>query len=169
MGPFISPALHFSQEVKSILVSGIWLQLTENTIQTDPKIKGGHWLVEHPGKAGCWGSKDATRIQLSPLPGCAFLQVGLILKLHMMKNTCLKLQIPGSQGSKSTKKESLFPEVWTKVHSLILKEPARVVSTPDQSQCLGRLQFTDALEFDSPVHPRYQRWSQPHSNQMDWE
>lgn len=160
-GAFISPALSFSREVRGAPLSGISRQLMENTNQTDPRINPGHWLHNHAEKAD---SRDSNCCHQGPALSTSWLYFPpgwLHTPAAHDKEHLSRVQVPGPQGSKSTRKESLFPEMRTQVQSLTPKEPAKVTSTPEQSQCLGRLGFTGLLESDPPVHPRYQRGSQP--------
>ena len=115
----------------------------------------GLWSIQ-----GGWvqGLRGGPMAQLASLPGCAFLQTGLIHELPVMKYTCQSSKhLLGPLGTKSTRKEkvSFSLKCEPQSRSWFSKNP-RVKSTPEQSQCLGRLGFPDPLDFDAPVPIRNQ-------------
>ena len=97
-------------------------------------------------------------MQLASLPGCAFLQTGLIHELPVMKNTCQSSKhLLGPLGTKSPRKEKVSFSLKCEPQSgSWFSKNRRVKSTPEQSQCSGRLRFPDPLDFDAPVPIRNQ-------------
>lgn len=161
LGAFITLFFSFSQKVRSNLVSGICLQMTENTIHTDRR-KG---VVIVLGKIQGRRTPGTQRMP----PGSSSLHSLAVLSSRFTsfstvtwwKTPAKSLRYYILSGPNPQGKRAFSP--WN-----VNRSPEPASQRPSKSHVHPR-PFADQLSFDAPAHPRYWRWSQSHSNQMDWE